>query len=620
MSIKKKSNFLGNEELEKKITQRIRTFVDNIGSSRRKREEMWDKYYRMWKASEATAGETYYTGRANARTPYGHRAIEVYASRAPQLIFETTDVAQYVPSKDRTPDRELRAKAETERFKKQFDKTGQKLKWYQFFRNQAIYGTAVAALNWRYETRSTIFPIKTKVPDFDGDGNIIDYHTELEEEEREITTYDAPDMRLIDIKRFYIDPTVTSLDEAPYVVEETFLSKNQLLKLATDEDIWDKEKIRALDGNTSEYDMPNDDPRFRTTGFSNTNISPDDKPFRVLEMWGLFEIEDEVEVQVVATMVNDTLIRFSRNPYWHQKKPYLMAPYIQDGQTCYGLSMLEPIYREVLMADTIKNQTIDHNTQNLCNMWMISRSAGVNKDSLKYRPNGFIETNLMDGIRPLYPNPTILSNGLQMLEYIDKSTQETTGATKMLAGTESDTIKQATAFAVRSNLNESTVKLKSTIDVTMAFAVKPCLYMWADLNNQFCTEEESVEILGDDGASYLYTISPDEVFSDYDVEVFAGDQLIQDNYQVQNIITYLNWYTGLIPMLQQISQSTGQPMQIPDINALADRVWERIGFKEKIPRVSLPPVPPQQPPMQGGSSGTQAMQGPSPDQAQIPQM
>lgn len=625
MAMKNKTNFLGNEELENKLIERITSFVGNVKGARAKKEDMWDKYYKMWKASEATAGETFYQGRANARSPYGHRAIEVYASRAPQLIFETNDVAKYVPAKNKTPERFLRAQAETERMKKQFEKTGQKLKWYQFFRNQARDGFAVAALNWRLDTRSVIWPSKVEVPDYDGDGNMIGSHIETEETEREVTTYDAPDMRLVDIKRFYIDPTVRSIDEAPYVVEETFASKNQLLRMAGDDDVWDKAAIRELNGDDADATSPVDDNRFKTTGFGTADVLPDDKPFRILEYWGLLEIQDEVEVEVVGTLVAGKLIRFSRNPYWHQKKPYLGAPYIQDDQSIYGMSMLEPIYRETLMADTIKNQTLDRNTQDLCNMWLVSRAANIRDEQMKFRPNGVILTNMMDGVQALRPNPQGINQGLQMLEYIDRSTQDTTGATKMLAGTEADMMKQATAFAIRSNLTESTVKFKTVVDVTMESAVKPFLYMWADLNNQYCTEEDIVEVMGDDGKKLLYPISPDDVLSDYDVEVYAGDQLVQDNYQVQNIITYLNWYTGLIPMMQQLSQTTGMPMQMPDIFSLAKKVWEKLGFNEPIPQIQLPPMPPPQPGQVPGQpqpkqiqGGQGVPQGPSPDQAQIP--
>jgi hypothetical protein len=187
----------------------------------------------------------------------------------------------------------------------------------------------------------------------------------------------------------------------------------------------------------------------------------------------------------------------------------------------------------------------------------------------------------------------------------------------MMAGTGTGTGSNSTAFALKSNLNESTVKLKNIIDGILDSAIKPFWHMYEDLQRQFSTPEAMRKVLGAESQLLeQLQVQPDEVLSDYDVVIYAADELISDNYQVQNIMSYLNWQLGLIPLMTQISQSTGQPVTIPDVNALGDMVWKKIGFKQPIPKVQLqiPQAVPGGP--QGGPNGNKPT--PSGDQSGKP--
>lgn len=433
---------------------------------------------------------------------------------------------------------------------------------------------------------------------YDLDGNPLpEPKMVLTEERKEIDTFDAPDIRNISLKNFYIDPTSKSLDDAPFVVEETPATYNQLLRLAK-KGVLNEAKVRELKGIQATHADAQDllkDERFDTVGFSSMDFGDQAQPFRVLEYWGLFEVEDELEVEVVATMVEDKLLRFETNPFWHQRKPYIFTPYIQDDMSIYGLSILLPVYREILMCNTIKNQTIDRVTQSLCHMWLRNRTANIKNEQLKFRPNGIIDTNSVDGLVPLRPNEATVGSGFEMLKYLGESVQKTTGATDMLTGTQ-ETGTRTTAFALKSNLNEATVKLKAIVDTIIDSAVQPYWHLCQALNSQYRTQQDTVDLVGSAGESISINVTPEDVMSEFNIEIYTADDLVSDNYQVQNIMSYLNWQQGLIPMMQEISATTGQPVQIPDVNALGDRVWKKIGFKEPVPKISLTPPPPPPPP------------------------
>jgi hypothetical protein len=410
---------------------------------------------------------------------------------------------------------------------------------------------------------------------------------------KEVDIFDAPDMRLVDIKNFYVDPTYFSLEEAPFVVEKSTLTYNQMIRMAN-KGIFDKSQVRKLkDQKPTRTDTLINDDRFSTSGFSSSEFS--DNGFEVFEFWGLFEIEEELEIQVVATLVNDEFLRFERTPFKHMKKPYIMAPYIKDDQSIYGLSMYDPVYKEILASNTIKNQIIDRTTQSLCNMWLKSRAAGIKARDMKYIPNGVIETNSMNGLMALRPNESSMIQGLRMLEYFDVSIQKTTGATDMLAGTETD-LKRVAAFAVRSSLSEGALKLKAILENVIEFAVKPAVAFMLDLNAQFSTKPETLRVLGNDGLKYNFEMTPDQIRSDYEIEIYTADELIQDNYQVQNMVNFMNMLNTYLPLL--IQTSGGKPIQIPDISILLDKIWKRLGFKETIPKVTLN-IPQAQPAGQG---------------------
>jgi hypothetical protein len=148
----KKVDFLGNEELENKLRVLIKKFVSDVSAARKEREDLWDKYYRIWKSHKDENLGSPYNGRAKNFTPAGHRAVELFASRAPELLFNQEELVKLIP-KNKTEEEWAQAKLNESKITKQFNATRQRIKWNQFFRTLPIYGTAIAAFEWKYDNQ-----------------------------------------------------------------------------------------------------------------------------------------------------------------------------------------------------------------------------------------------------------------------------------------------------------------------------------------------------------------------------------------------------------------------------------------------------------------------------------
>ena len=154
------------------------------------------------------------------------------------------------------------------------------------------------------------------------------------------TVVNQPELSICDYKNVIPDPTCEGdLEKANFVIyrfessyaelKATGMYKN-LDKLAEDKEGKSKEDRNVLNLDDSLVDDPE-----VNAGFTFGDDSR--KKFMVYEYWGYWDTTGEGDLTpIVATWVNNTLVRLEENPFPDGKVPFIFVPYLPVKNSLYG--------------------------------------------------------------------------------------------------------------------------------------------------------------------------------------------------------------------------------------------------------------------------------------------
>lgn len=139
-----------------------------------------------------------------------------------------------------------------------------------------------------------------------------------------------PKIDICDLHNVIIDPTCGGdFDKANFVIYAFETSLSELKRLNIYKNL-DKIKV----GSNTGYDSG------LVTSSGNKSFQYSDEPrkkFVVYEYWGYWDIDDSgLTTPIVATWVDDVMIRMERNPYPDGKLPFVVIPYLPVKNSVYG--------------------------------------------------------------------------------------------------------------------------------------------------------------------------------------------------------------------------------------------------------------------------------------------
>jgi hypothetical protein len=149
--------------------------------------------------------------------------------------------------------------------------------------------------------------------------------------EEVVETKNQPSVEIIDHKNIYIDPTCDGkLENAQFIFEQVKTSLSELRKTGLYKNL-DRVVIDSADVIANpDYDESPDNYAF---------TFEDDvrKKFILTTYWGTWDINKTgIAEPIVASYVNDTLVRLGKNPYPDRKHPFVSAPYMPVARSVYG--------------------------------------------------------------------------------------------------------------------------------------------------------------------------------------------------------------------------------------------------------------------------------------------
>jgi len=473
-------------------------------------EQRWDRWYRMYRSYRDRKKYDY---KANLFVPYSFWVIETEMPRIISTIFASSPFVEVVP-------REQSDVGNADAVEKLLDfqlmtKIGIVPKMVNLVKQSLIYGTSVAKVYWRKETR------KRKVKKMVSVQNpIIDSFTSMvtgweagQREETvtgEYTYYDDPDIDVIDLYDFYKDPGANSIEEARWCIHRTIVPLDHLKDHEKKVDNFGNESGVYINIDKVEDDFRGTDSavskRLQTIGLDDIYKSQDKKT----KMVELLEYWENERVIVVAN--RKTVIRDEETPYWHMNKPFIEVVDQPVPQEFYGIGELEPIESLQREMNDLRNQRMDNVNLILNRMMLIRRGAGI--DRIISQPGGKIMTNDMNAFQFLQP-PDVTASSYNEAGEIGKDIQNVTGVTSYASGiNESGQTKTAGGINIMQQAASARFNLK--IRLIESMFLEPMCRMIIALDQQFIDKGRSIRILGEGKAAEIRQIRPEEIQGEYD--------------------------------------------------------------------------------------------------------
>ena len=460
-------------------------------------EDDWIEYYKLYRSF---LEENEYPWRANLFIPKTFSLIETIVPRIVEAIFGNRPIVKVLP---RMGDDINKAKTLNYLLEYQLDTMKLYLKIQDLIRDVLIYGTGICKIYWQkkvrkqYENKSSYDPIEKIVKLFRKTKNVVEY--------------DDPALEHIDIFDFFIEPEATSIESAQYVIDRKIKSIKELEKLAEGKIYSNIDKVKKT-ANINE--KPAKD-RLQEIGKINNESSGNSDEVELLEYW-----EDD---RVVTIANQAVIIRDEKNPYYHNRKPFIAVHDIKVSKEFYGIGEVEITKDLQEEINSNRNRNQDNQNISLNLMWLVPKSEKVNEEELISRPGGIIHTVTAGGIKPVqFPN--FAARAYEEQSWLDKEFQDVTGVYDYARGKSPERQETATGIVALQEVANKRFQLK--INNFSEELLVPLADFMIKLNQQFLSKDKVIRIVGKENMEWdfiresdynFFTISPEEVNFSYDI-------------------------------------------------------------------------------------------------------
>lgn len=432
----------------------------------------------------------------------------------------------------------------------QFNTKLQKVKLIDSYIRSAVdEGTVIARVGWEFEEEEQEVEVDVfeNIPVDDPilAQQMIDAGMEPVEqikigvhlEKQLVTIKNQPIVEVCDIRNVIIDPTCRGdLNKAQFII---YFFETSLSDLEKDGRYKNLEYINITNSSVlSEPDYSSSDPSSFT--FKDTPR----KKFVAYEYWGYWDIDKSGIVKpIVATYVNDVMIRLEENPFPDKKPPFISASYLPIRNSIYGEPDGELLEDNQKIIGAVTRGMID----------IMGRSAngqqGTRKDALdvtnKRRFDKGLDYEFNPNVDPkqafyMHTYPEIPNSAHQMLALQNAEAESLTGVKAFSTGISGQALGN-TATGIRSAL-DATSKRELGILRRLAEGIKEIGRKILAMNAVFLSEEEVVRVTNEE----FVAIKRDDLAGNFDLDLSISTAEA-DNEKAQELAF----------MLQTTAQSMG---------------------------------------------------------------
>ena len=309
----RKSKARSNETLAKEI---VNKYTHSL-TWRQPFKEKWDRFYKMYRSY---LDDTNYPWQSNVWVPYSFSTVETLAprmvARRPQIDVMPREAAdeEYAEIQSKLIDFEWEAMNADDIME-------------DAVKSQLMYGTAIIKVFWKTETAEVVKkePVDETFPELG-----------IVEEEVEETTFDGPEIELIDLYDFFWDPRAIDIESSRWVAHRMYRGLDHLKELQK-QGVY--KNISLLENAAIVSD---DDQKAQRRGVLGVAV-PDSLEANE-EGKQMIELIEYWENDRVVTVANRSIVvRDEPNPYRHGKKPFVRIVDQSVPHEFLGIGELEPI-------------------------------------------------------------------------------------------------------------------------------------------------------------------------------------------------------------------------------------------------------------------------------------
>jgi hypothetical protein len=594
-------NRASNEELAERASRVVRGCLSQAENDVRKHRDRWYAMDRLWRHESLSDRAEEYA--VHMGGPF--KAGEEYAVKMKSSVFGQRG---FIDGEVENVEDEEKSALSIALIEEQI-KTEARMPQNALahFREAAIFGNRFGKVIPKKEVHVSLTREVTGVTMPDGSTRYV-----FEKPEEERLASNKLSILPVSVFDFRIPETADSIEDAGWCGDYSFPSRRDIDELVERGDydsarvkelfdLVDKDKEAKLDSTPSGFDA---DSVFRSTqGGKDLLGAKKDKGPHIdqiarFEWWGDFDIEGTGEElpcvitillpasqnqPVFSEAVGGTVVRVTRNPYLHQKKPYLNHPVIKREGELYSPSILEIAGKHSHFEDELAALGLMQGYLEASPVMEVGEASGVDEQDLDGPLSGKVLFTEQPGQVGFITPPVRSGNAVQLAEYFSKKATDVVGMGRP------DNAPRTAAAGILTEAQEMDQRLVGYIDAYENHWLVPLAEFAHAYNKQYMTSEKKVKTLGVKGmrANDIRTVRPTDVSIDLRFEPVVGRKLVQKAFQVQGL---QNWFDRAMQM-NMVAKQSGEPPMF-NLFEFASRIFkDGFGFTDISSLMTAPQDP-----------------------------
>ena len=395
-----------------------------------------------------------------------------------------------------------------------------------FVQQALICGVTAAKVHWRY--KEAMRPVR------EFSHNPVDPTTPYENvTQQSMVVSDGPTFEPWDAYHCYWEPGARDVDSAAYVVLQTYVSKEDLLQLkfnpTTGQGIYHNVDQLIQSGSAPQ---PKESAQWRALNLQGNRYK--DK-FLIEEIWS--------DDQLVVIGNKQVLLRAQPNPYWHGKKPVVIARTMPDLFEMVGVS-------ETSLVDHLQQALWTNHNMRFDNLHLTVMRG------ITYREGGVTDPNMLE-LRPRFKWPVTDHDDIRPFEVqplppeaygeanaLKADMQLISGINPYVSGSDLQSVDQNTATGVTA-LQEVAGRLLRAKAAQIQFAYQRAFEMWGDMTQQFLDKAVQVKIVGQGNDAQWVNIRPSDVAGHFEYKIEGSEESLSRQQERGEAIALLNAFAPL---------------------------------------------------------------------------
>jgi hypothetical protein len=500
--------------------------------ARKPRERDWLEYYKLYRSYIKELADKD-KGKANLFVPMTFSLVETVLPRITRTLFSSRPYIHVIPRNKLSVDNAPLVESWLDFI--WCDRMNIPFHAHLWIKQALMYGYSPAKLTWFRDQRT----VKTKKPKYLLNIPLQPFLLGHVDQEEMQTLYNAPKFELIDIFDFWLDPLGTCIEDSRYVIQRAYLDEKELLRM---KDLGLYKHIDKIIKNRNTMDVA----EYRKQRMSSVGLSfgmsttPDDV-YVVDEIWK--------NDRCITVINKQWVVRDSKNPFWHGKKPFVELVDHPIPFESYSIGEIQPIKYQQHELNSVRNQRMDNVNMSINSVWLRRKMSNVKRTDLVSKPGHVIDVDDLEKDVKRLDMGHVSPQSYQEENLIKRDMENALGVFDNVRGQSGDSTDTATEIVRLQQAAEA--RFYEKVMVMESQGIQPLANMAVALSQQFINEAQEVPQVVGDQVNFL-EIGPDEVAGQYQYLLVSNamDSIANRDVRRQSLLS-LYELVGQNPLINQ---------------------------------------------------------------------